>query len=86
MKKSKQQLPPGWTEKRVRQVIDHYENQTEEEAIAEDEAAYSDPDSTMMSVPNELVPALTQFILQYEKATARNGRKLRIKKVKARKA
>lgn len=31
--------PPGWDEQRVRRVIDHYENQTEEQAVAEDEAA-----------------------------------------------
>jgi hypothetical protein len=33
-----QKLPPGWDEKRVRRVLAHYENQTEDEAVAEDEA------------------------------------------------
>jgi hypothetical protein len=32
-------FPPGWDEHRVRKVIEHYETQTEEEAVAEDEAA-----------------------------------------------
>ena len=32
-------IPPGWDEKRVREVIEHYENQTEEEHLAEIEAA-----------------------------------------------
>jgi len=31
---------PGWNAERVRRVLDHYENQTEDEAVAEDEAAY----------------------------------------------
>jgi hypothetical protein len=31
---------PGWDEERVKKVLAHYENQTEEEAVAEDEAAY----------------------------------------------
>lgn len=31
-------FPPGWDEDRVRKVIAHYEHQTDEEAIAEDEA------------------------------------------------
>jgi hypothetical protein len=32
-------LPPGWDEDRVRRVLEHYESQSEEEAVAEDEAA-----------------------------------------------
>ena len=37
---SRQRFPPGWDEARVRKVLAHYENQTEDEAAAEDEAAY----------------------------------------------
>ena len=37
--KKKQNLPEGWTEERVRKVIAHYENQTDEERMAEIEAA-----------------------------------------------
>lgn len=33
------EFPPGWDEERVQRLIRHYESQTEEEAIAEDEAA-----------------------------------------------
>jgi hypothetical protein len=33
MKKSK--FPKGWDEKRVNRVLDHYENQTEDEAVTE---------------------------------------------------
>ena len=36
MKQSK--FPEGWDEARVRRVLDSYESQTEEEAVAEDEA------------------------------------------------
>ena len=32
-------LPPGWDEERVQKVLKHYEEQTEDEAVAEDEAA-----------------------------------------------
>ena len=31
-------FPPGWDESRVRAVIEHYEQQTDEEAVREDEA------------------------------------------------
>jgi hypothetical protein len=36
MKQSK--FPPGWDEQRVKEVLAHYEQQTEEEAAIEDEA------------------------------------------------
>ena len=38
--KKRNRFPPGWDEQRVRAVLEHYEAQTEEEAVAEDEAAY----------------------------------------------
>ena len=36
----KQQFPVGWDEARVRRLIDHYENMSDDEIIAEDEAAH----------------------------------------------
>lgn len=38
----KENFPPGWDEERVRRVLAHYEEQTEAEAVAEDEAAFED--------------------------------------------
>ena len=40
MKKTNE-FPSGWDERRVREVLEHYENQTEEEAAAEHEGALS---------------------------------------------
>ena len=60
MKQSK--FPPGWDERRVREVMAHYEAQTEEEAVAEDEAAYDDSSQTVMEIPNELVPEVRELI------------------------
>ncbi len=54
--------PEGWDEKRVKRVLDHYEMQSEEEAIAEDEAAYEDESQTFIEVPNELVPVVRELI------------------------
>ena len=42
------QFPPGWDEKRVKCVLAHYESQSEEEAVAEDEAAFEAVDQTVM--------------------------------------
>ncbi len=61
-KAKKQQFPPGWDEERVRRVLEHYENQTEEEAVAEDEAAFTAEGHTVMVVPTELVPEIRKLI------------------------
>jgi hypothetical protein len=58
-------FPPGWDEERVRKVLAHYEEQIEEEATAEDEAAFEDPDQTVMEVPNSLVPAVRELIAKH---------------------
>ena len=55
-------FPPGWDEERVRRVLDHYEQQTDEEAVAEDESAYDSTTHTAMEVPVDLVPAVRQLI------------------------
>ena len=67
-KKPKQKYPPGWDEKRVREVIDHYENQTDEEHCAEIEAALRTENITMMAVPTELVPKVRALIAKKRSA------------------
>ncbi len=59
-------IPPGWDEARVEKVLEHYEVQTEEEAVAEDEAAFDDPSQTVMEVPNALVPAVRELIARHQ--------------------
>lgn len=60
MKQSK--FPPGWNAERVKKVLEHYEAQSEEEAVAEDEASYELPGQTIMEVPSDLVPAVRKLI------------------------
>ena len=55
-------FPAGWNEARVRRLLAHYEGQTEEEAVAEDEAAFRLRDQTVMVVPKRLVPEITRLI------------------------
>jgi hypothetical protein len=59
-------FPKGWDENRVRRVLAHYEAQTEEEAVAEDEAAFEDPTQTIMEVPIALVPAVRELIASHK--------------------
>jgi hypothetical protein len=56
--------PTGWNERKVREVLKHYESQTEREAIAEDEAAFELKDQAVMVVPKKLVPRITRLIEQ----------------------
>lgn len=65
MRQSK--FPPGWDEERVRRLLAHYEEQTEEEAVAEDEAAFADPTQTVMEIPNELAPAVRELVARHQK-------------------
>ncbi len=55
-------FPSGWDEERVQKVLAHYETQTEDEALAEDEAAFEMPGQTVMEVPSDLVPAVRELI------------------------
>ena len=64
MKRS--QFPPGWDDKQVQKVIAHYETQTEEEAVAEDEAAFEDQTQTVMEIPTELVPIVRELIAKHQ--------------------
>jgi hypothetical protein len=67
--KKRNRFPKGWNEARVRAVLEHYESQTEDEAVAEDEAAFRSREQTVMVVPKRLVPAITKLI-----TTRRSGR------------
>jgi hypothetical protein len=59
-------FPPGWDEERVQKVLAYYEEQTEDEAMAEDEAAFEDSTQTMMEVPHALVPAIRELIAKHQ--------------------
>ena len=84
----KQEYPPGWNEKKVRAVIAYYDAQTEDEAAAEIESAPEAPGEIWMSVPTELVGAVSRLIEDHqEKASPRRSRNTRKKArtIKARK-
>ena len=61
-------FPAGWDEARVRRVLAHYEGQTDEEAVAEDEAAHEDASQTLMEIPIDLVPAVRRLIAERKRA------------------
>jgi hypothetical protein len=59
-------FPPGWDEERVRRVLAHYETQTEEEVVAEDERAFEETGRTVVEIPIELMPVIREVIAQYQ--------------------
>ena len=54
--------PKGWNRKRTQALIHYYENQSDDQAIAEDDAAYREPKTTMMHVPKDLVRRVQKLI------------------------
>ena len=54
--------PVGWDEAHVKEVLAHYEQQSDDEAVAEDEAAYESTTHTTMEVPVDLVPAVRELL------------------------
>ena len=66
MKQSK--FPLGWDEKRVKTVLDHYETQSEDETVAEDEAMFEAPGQTVMEIPTDIVPEVRELIAKHKAA------------------
>ncbi len=66
--KKQSKFPPGWDEVRVRRVLEHYDTQTAEEAVAEDEASFEATTHTAMEVPVDLVPAVRELIAKHRRS------------------
>ena len=60
--------PPGWDAERVKRLLAHYESQSEEESVAEDEGAFEVLGQTVMEVPTEIVPAIRELIAKHKAA------------------
>ena len=57
--------PRRWDEDRIKKVVNHYESQSEEDAVSEDEAAYEHDGQTIMEIPSELVPQVRDLIAKH---------------------
>lgn len=54
--------PKGWNRKKVEALIQYYENQSDEDAIAEAEAAYHRRQTSLIEVPIKLLPEVRRLI------------------------
>jgi hypothetical protein len=58
---SESKYPSGWDEEKVRRVLAHYEDQSEDDALLEDEAGL-ERSETVMNVPHDLVAKVRELI------------------------
>lgn len=66
---SQSPLPAGWDAARVQRLIDRYESLSEEEQVAEDEAAADEQKGqAVVTVPDELLPAIRQLLAKHKSA------------------
>jgi hypothetical protein len=66
---SQPKFPAGWDAARVQRLIDHYESLSEEEQVAEDEAAAGEQKGqVVVTVPEELLPAIRRLLASHKSA------------------
>ena len=61
---SQNNFPDGWDETRVRKVLAHYDEQSQDGALAEDEAGVASSE-TVMNVPHDLVSQVRDLIARH---------------------
>jgi hypothetical protein len=61
--------PAGWDAERVKKLIDYYEGLSEDEQVAEDEAAVAEKSvQAVITIPEELLPAVRQLLATHKRA------------------
>ena len=64
MKQNK--FPAGWSDEKVQQVLTHYEGQSEDDALAEDEAGI-ECSAAVVSVPHDLLSKVRELIAKHQR-------------------
>jgi hypothetical protein len=69
---SESNYPTGWDAKRVKRLIDYYEGLSEDEQVAEDEAAIAAEQAgqAVIAVPVELMPEIRRLLAAYQAKSA----------------
>ena len=69
MKPTQQNIyPKGWGPKRVAALIEFYDKQTDDEALAEYERAYRRRKESIVHVPIQLLPEIRRLIARHRKS------------------
>jgi uncharacterized protein (DUF433 family) len=61
---SANELPEGWTEAKVRRVFDYYDNRTEDEEVAELEAAWAEADAAEADRYNRAMTHISRITVE----------------------
>jgi hypothetical protein len=69
---SESRFPAGWDAERVQRLIDYYEGLSEDEQVAEDEAAIAAErhGQAIIAVPDELLPEIRRLLAAYQAKSA----------------
>ncbi len=68
---SESRFPAGWDADRVKKLIDYYESMTEDEQVADDEAAMTEQvGQTVITIPEELLPAVRQLMAAHKTSSS----------------
>jgi hypothetical protein len=69
---SESRFPAGWDAERVKRLIDHYEGLSEDEQVADDEAAIAAErqGQAVVAVPDELLPEIRRLLAAYKARSA----------------
>jgi hypothetical protein len=63
---SEQELPQGWDQEQMQQLLAEVENRSEDEWIADDAEAHEPTDDqTMITVPTALLPEIRRLLARY---------------------
>jgi hypothetical protein len=66
---SEPRFPAGWDAERVQRLIDYYESLSEDEQVAEDEAAAEEKKGqVVVTVPEDLLPAIRKLLATHKSA------------------
>jgi hypothetical protein len=68
MNKTAQKLPAGLTYEKVASIAKFYDDQSDDEIVAEIQSAAKDPNTVMVQVPRELLPAILKLIDKRKKS------------------
>lgn len=63
-----QKLPKNWDQSRISNLIDHYENQSEDDEAAEIEAAFEKEGMTMIAIPVDMVEEVRALVARRQKS------------------
>lgn len=63
---SNEKFPEGWDEEKVQRVLAYYEQQSEDDALIEDEAGVESSE-TVMSIPHDLVPKVRELLAKHNR-------------------